>query len=77
MEKTTRNISKNHALPVGSQGDSEIYGARKNPLGSSGEKNEDNAACSYSADGLAGRYDSRLRHSKEAAKLVRRMYLSM
>jgi hypothetical protein len=31
MEKTTRNISKNHALPVGSQGDSEIYGAKKNP----------------------------------------------
>jgi hypothetical protein len=31
MEKTTRNISKNYALPVGSQGDSEIYGARKNP----------------------------------------------
>ncbi|MBW2580989.1 MAG: hypothetical protein JRD00_08640 [Deltaproteobacteria bacterium] len=50
---------------------------RKILLGGSGEKNEDNAACSYIADGLAGRYDSRLRHSKEAAKLVRRMYLSM
>jgi hypothetical protein len=48
MEKTTRNISKNHALPVGSQGDSEIYGARKNPLGSSGEKNEDDTACHFS-----------------------------
>ena len=46
-------------------------------LGSSGERNEDNAASRYIADGLAGRYDSRLRHSKEAAKLVRRMYLSM
>jgi len=50
---------------------------RKILLGGSGEKNEDNAACSYITDGLAGRYDSRLRHSKEAAKLVRRMYLSM
>jgi hypothetical protein len=29
----------------------------------SGEKNENNAASHYSADGLAGRYDSRLRHS--------------
>ena len=77
MEKTTRNISKNHALPVGSQGDSEIYGAKKNLLGSSGERNEDNAACRYIADGLAGRYDSRLCHSKEAAKLLRGMYLSM
>jgi hypothetical protein len=46
-------------------------------LGSSGERNEDNAASRYIADGLAGRYGSRLRHSKEAAKLVRRMYLSM
>lgn len=36
-------------------------------LGSSGERNEDNAANQYIADGLAGRYDSRLRHSKEAA----------
>jgi hypothetical protein len=50
---------------------------RKILLGSSGEKNEDNAACYYIADGLAGRYDSRLRHSKEAAKLVREMYLTM
>jgi hypothetical protein len=32
MNKTTKNMSKNHALPVGSQGDSEIYGARKNPI---------------------------------------------
>jgi hypothetical protein len=32
MEKTTRNISKNHALPVGSLGENEIYGAEKNPL---------------------------------------------
>ncbi|MDH3558597.1 MAG: hypothetical protein OES18_22355 [Deltaproteobacteria bacterium] len=31
MNKTTKNISKNHALSVGSQGDSEIYGAKKNP----------------------------------------------
>jgi hypothetical protein len=31
MNKTTKNISKNHALPVGNQGDSEIYGAKKNP----------------------------------------------
>jgi len=31
MKKTTKNISKNYALPVGSQGDSEIYGAKKNP----------------------------------------------
>ncbi|MEE9532354.1 MAG: hypothetical protein V3W52_15300 [Syntrophobacteria bacterium] len=46
-------------------------------LGSSGERNEDNAASHYIADGLAGRYGSRLRHSKETAKLVRRMYLSM
>jgi hypothetical protein len=30
MQKTTRNISKNHALPGGSQGDTEIYGAQKN-----------------------------------------------
>jgi hypothetical protein len=28
MKKTTRNISKNHALPAGSQKESEIYGAR-------------------------------------------------
>ena len=32
MEKTTRNISKNHALPVGRLGESEVYGAEKNPL---------------------------------------------
>jgi hypothetical protein len=31
MNKTTKNISKNHALPVGSQGDSAIYGVKKNP----------------------------------------------
>jgi hypothetical protein len=31
MNKTTKNISKNHVLSVGSQGDSEIYGAKKNP----------------------------------------------
>jgi hypothetical protein len=31
MNKTTKNISKNHALSVGSQGDSEIHGAKKNP----------------------------------------------
>ena len=35
---------------------------RKILLGSSGERNEDNAACRYIADGLAGRYGSRLRH---------------
>jgi hypothetical protein len=46
-------------------------------LGSSGERNEDNAANQYIADGLAGRYDSRLRHSKEAAKLIRGMYVTM
>jgi hypothetical protein len=31
MKKTTKNISKNYALPVGGQGESEIYGAKKNP----------------------------------------------
>jgi hypothetical protein len=31
MKKTTKNISKNYALPVGSQGESEIYGAKKYP----------------------------------------------
>jgi hypothetical protein len=31
MNKTTKNMSKNHALPVGSQGDREIYGPKKNP----------------------------------------------
>ena len=46
-------------------------------LGSSGERNEDNAACHYIADGLAGRYGSRLLHSKEAAKLVRGMYVTV
>jgi len=50
---------------------------RKILLGSSGERNEDNAASHYIADGLAGRYDCRLRHSKEAAELPRGMYLSM
>ena len=50
---------------------------RKILLGSSGERNEDNAANHYIADGLAGRYDSRLRHPKEAAKLLRGMYLAM
>jgi hypothetical protein len=46
-------------------------------LGSSGQRNEDNAACQNIADGLTGHYDSRLCHSKEAAKLLRGMYLSM
>jgi hypothetical protein len=32
MNKTTKNISKNYALPVVSQGESEIYGAKKNPI---------------------------------------------
>ena len=41
------------------------------------KKDEDIAACQYIADGLAGRYDSRLRHSKEAAKLIRGMYVTM
>ncbi len=50
---------------------------RKILLGSSGERNEDNAASHYIADGLAGRHDSRLRHSKEAAKLVRGMYVTV
>ena len=50
---------------------------RKILLGSSGERNEDNAASHYIADGLAGHYDSRLCHSKEAAKLLRGMYLTM
>jgi hypothetical protein len=31
MKKTIKNIIKNYALLVGSQGESEIYGARKNP----------------------------------------------
>jgi hypothetical protein len=38
MEKTTKNISKNHALPVGSQGESEIYGAKKNTTWEFGRK---------------------------------------
>lgn len=42
-----------------------------------GERNEDKAASHYRADGLAGRYDGRLRHSKEAAKLVRGMYVTV
>jgi len=50
---------------------------RKILLESSGERNEDNAACLYSVDGLAGRHDSRLRHATKAAKLLRGMYLSL
>ncbi len=50
---------------------------RKILLGSSGERNEDNTACHCSTDGLAGRHDSRLRHPKQAAKLLRGMYLSL
>jgi hypothetical protein len=42
-----------------------------------GERNEDKAACHSIADGLAGRYDGRLRHSKEEAKLVRGMYVNV
>jgi len=32
MKKTTKNINKNYAQPVGSQGESEIYGVKKNPI---------------------------------------------
>ena len=46
---------------------------RKLLRGFSGERNEDN----QSADGLAGRHDSRLRHAKQAAKLLRGLYLSL
>jgi hypothetical protein len=31
MQKTTKNISKNHALPFGSQEEGEIFGPEKNP----------------------------------------------
>ena len=66
-----KNISKNHALSLGNQGEHDIYCAKKNPPWDSGEKNEDDA------DSLAGRHDCRLRHAKEASKLVRGMYLTM
>lgn len=77
MEKTTRNISKNHALPVGIQGEMRFMVRRKTLFGSSGDRDEDNTACHYGTDGPAGRYDSRLRHPKQAAKLVRGMYHSL
>ncbi|MEJ2234658.1 MAG: hypothetical protein P8X67_12100 [Syntrophobacterales bacterium] len=50
---------------------------RKTLFGSSGDRDEDNTACHYSTDGLAGRYDSRLRHSKQTAKRLPGMYLSL
>jgi len=50
----------------------EAFGVSLNQFlpGISGERDEDNGACHYIADGFAGRFDRRLRHSKEAAKLL-------
>ena len=49
----------------------------KVPLGSSGEKNENSAACRSIVDGLSDRHDSRLRYYKQAAKLLPGMYLTL